>query len=270
MRVRLKVRVHHFRRFWRLAALALAAALAAYAGFRSFAAVSALSPSAFFSFRLKRLEMNCPAPAVAAEAAALFSARLNRVLSRSDCAEMGRLIKERYTSVSGVSVRRNFLNVGARVTVLLEPVLAPVLLEGGTTVYLSSGGKLMAEAFSPPAENGFRSEIYGLERGREAPAFAGFIRELGSLKKTFLSPPMRLQYLPREKICRLFLENGCEVLWGEFEFTRLKVLRLNEVLSEVPFKLSLPVKVDMRFFKEGRIFVSALRPAPPEPVRVGL
>ena len=89
------------------------------------------------------------------------------------------------------------------------------------------------------------------------PALAGFINDIGALKENFLSPPERLEYRPREKTCRVFLSNGCEVLWGEFEFTRLKVLRLNEVLNDVSLKLRLPVRVDLRSFREGRIFVSA-------------
>jgi hypothetical protein len=123
--------------------------------------------------------------------------------------------------------------------------------------YLSESGKLISETFSPPPPNGLRTEIYGQADDFNVPALARFISDMGVLKKSFLSPPDRLEYRPREKTCRIFLSNGCEVLWGEFEFTRLKVLRLNEVLNDVSFKLRLPVRVDLRSFREGRIFVSA-------------
>lgn len=257
MRVRVKVRKRLFKRSGFIFGLALAAGLAAYAGFLSFGAVGRLSPVPFFSFRLKELKLNCPAPAVTEEIRALFLARSGRTLSSSDCSALAREIKKRHTAVREVSVRRNFLNGGASVTVRLEPVLTPVFLEGETTAYLSRSGKLISESFSPPLQNSLRAEIYGSEKSFSMPALAGFISDMGILKKSFLSPPERLEYRPREKICRIFLSNGCEVLWGEFEFTRLKVLRLNEVLNDVSSKLRLPVKVDLRSFREGRIFVSA-------------
>jgi len=257
VRVRVKVRKRFFRRSGLVLGLALAAGFAAYAGFRSFGAVSGFSLVPVFSFRLKELKLNCPAPAVTEEIRALFSARRGRTLSSSDCSALALEIKKRHTAVREVSVRRNFLNGGAAVTVRLEPVLTPVFLEGGTTAYLSESGKLISESFSPPPQNGLRAEIYGPEEGFNMTALAGFISDMSVLKKSFLSPPERLEYRPREKTCRIFLRNGCEVLWGEFEFTRLKVLRLNEVLNNVSLKLRLPVRVDLRSFREGRIFVSA-------------
>ena len=257
VRVRIKVRNRLFRRSGFVLGFALTVGLAAYAGFRSFGAVSGFSPVPVFSFRLKALKLNCAVPAVTEEIRALFSARLGRALSSSDCSALALEIKKRHTAVSEVSVRRNFLNGGAAVTVRLETVLTPVFLEGGTTAYLSESGKLISENFSPPPQNDLRAEIYGPPDGFNMSALAGFISDMGVLEKSFLSPPDRLEYRPREKTCRIFLRNGCEVLWGEFEFTRLKVLRLNEVLNDVSLKLRLPVRVDLRSFREGRIFVSA-------------
>ncbi|MCX5784095.1 MAG: hypothetical protein NTX59_00225 [Elusimicrobia bacterium] len=289
VRFRGKVRKQLLKRSRLFLGLALAAALAVYGGFKSFGVVSGFSPGAFFSFRLKELKLDCPVPSINEYARGLFLARQGRPLSSADCSLLALEIKNHHTAVRDVLVRRNFFSGGAFVTVRLEPVVSPVFLPGGTTAYLSESGRLLTENFSKVAETGLRTEIYGQFEGignpallvptqiqksgagrnrrddsfedGALPALSGFIGDIGLLRKNFSSPPTRLEYRPREKFCRLFLENGCEVLWGEFEFTRLKILRLNEVLKDVSLKLKFPVSVDLRFFKEGRIFVSRPRTA---------
>ena len=61
------------------------------------------------------------------------------------------------------------------------------------------------------------------------------------------------------------------VLWGKFEFTRLKVLRLNEVMKDASRKTAGPLRADLRSFREGKIFVSAIKQAviPKKPARAG-
>ncbi|HAH31097.1 MAG TPA: hypothetical protein DCL44_02150 [Elusimicrobia bacterium] len=319
VRFRVKVRNQLLRRSRLSLGILLAVALAAYGGFKSFGAISGFSPAAFFSFRLKELKLNCPAPSINKYARGLFSARQGKPLSSADCDLLAFEIKKRHLAVRDVLVRRNFFSGEAAVTIRLEPVVSPVFLPGGATAYLSESGKLLTENFSKVTETGLRTELYGrfedmhnsaadgdrdtAGRGNDVggeqqvirtqgkggrfpaqslpaaslsqsavtagrirrdggfvegalPALSRFISEMGLSREKFSSPPTRLEYQPGGKFCRLFLENGCEVLWGEFEFTRLKILRLNEVLEDVSLKLKFPVSVDLRFFKEGRIFVS--------------
>ena len=115
----------------------------------------------------------------------------------------------------------------------------------------------MKENLAGPAAAGLPTEVSW--PAPEAPALAAFLKEIKPLLPLFYSPPARLDCPGRDWACRLRLADGSTVLWGGFEFTRLKILRLNEVARDAGLKGAVPFSADMRYFKEGKIFVSAVK-----------
>jgi hypothetical protein len=181
---------------------------------------------------------------------------------------MEREIKNRYPGLAYVKVSRNFLTGKAGITAVPEEVVSAVLA-GGTTVYLGTTGRLMPEKLSGSGPDPFSVQLDGAPR--EAPELAAFLSKLKPLAGLFYSRPQALSCDGRSWDCSLALEDGTTVLWGKFEFTRLKVLRLNEVMKDAFLKTGGPLRADLRSFREGKIFVSAVKQAatPKRPARAG-
>jgi len=56
----------------------------------------------------------------------------------------------------------------------------------------------------------------------------------------------------------IILDDGSKIVWGNLDFTREKILKLNIILKDAREKIPPPFKVDMRYFKNGKIFISTL------------
>ena len=78
------------------------------------------------------------------------------------------------------------------------------------------------------------------------------------MSSEFASRPVKLEYRGSSESCRLTLESRAEILWGEFKFTKAKIVRLNEVLADAARRIKGPLKVDLRYFRDGKVFVSKL------------
>jgi hypothetical protein len=212
--------------------------------------------SRIFSFRPASFNVDSPSPEAALSARELMGATLRAPLSARRCAEIAAELRRRHPGLSEISVARNFFTGRASVKAVPEDIVSAVLL-GGSTVYLSATGRLLRENITGrtcselPAEIGWAAP--------SAPGLAGFLKELSPLLPDFYSRPSRLDCPTRDWACTLRLEDGTSVLWGEFEFTRLKVLRLNEVMKDASLKRPGPLRVDLRYFREGKIFVSAAK-----------
>ena len=207
-------------------------------------------------FRPEAFEVSsAPAEALAAIKEKV-SAAVGKPLTAGRAAELAAEIRRQHPGLASVRVSRNFFTGKAAVTAEPEEAVAPVLLNGATA-YLGVTGRFMPETLSGPAAAGFVTEVRW--PAREAPALAAFLREIGPLVPLFYSRPRLLECPGRDWACRFSLEDGSTVLWGGFEFTRLKILRLNEVAQDAALKKTAPFRVDMRYFKEGKIFVSSVK-----------
>lgn len=223
--------------------------------------------SRLFSFRPDSIEINCPSPAAAATLRELAGRAAGSRLSAGRCAELEQEVKRRHPGLASVKVSRNFFTGRAGITAVPEEVVSPVLADGAT-VYLGTSGRLMPEKLSGDRADPFTVELAGASA--EAPELAAFLADLRPLSGLFYSRPLVLSCDGRSWDCRLKLEDGTTVLWGKFEFTRLKVLRLNEVMIDASRKAAGPLRADLRSFGEGKIFVSAAKQAIPEkPARAG-
>jgi hypothetical protein len=256
VRVRVKVRNKLLRRGGAAAGLALGLLLASWFFGTAVKASRGFIGGRLLSFKPAAFEVDCPAPAAFASARDLMKETLNAPLTAGRCAGIAAELRRRHPGLSSVRVARNFLTGKARVTARTEEVVAPVLLNGATA-YLGVTGRFIGENLSDVSAADIPTEVSW--PAAEAPALAAFLKEIKPLLPLFYSKPARLQCPGRDWACRLRLEDGSTVLWGGFEFTRLKILRLNEVARDAALKRAVPFTVDMRYFKEGKIFVSAAK-----------
>ena len=267
VRMRLKVKRRFLRNSGLFFALLSAALLLGYSGFRGYKALSAASPGRIFAFTLRSYSAVCPSEEISAEVGRRLSGRKGGAFSGADAAALAAELRAAYPALGAVSVKRSLF--GGRVTVKAESeaAVARVRLNGSGPVYLSGGGRILAGHYGPEPEELFETELRAAP-GENLAALAAFLRELRAAAPGFSSKPSKLECPPPDgpermrarsgagAACRLTLENGTAVLWGDFDATAAKVSRLNAVLADAPSRLAGPLKVDLRYFRDGKVFVS--------------
>ncbi len=256
MRVRGKVRNNLLRQGGTVAGLALGLLLASWFFGAALKASRSFISGRIFSFRPASFNVDCPSTEAAVSARELMTATLKAPLTARRCAEIAAELRRRHPGLTEVNVARNFFTGRASVKAVPEAVVSAVLLQG-TSAYLSVTGRLLGENITGKISSELPAEI-GWAAG-SAPGLAVFLKDLNPLLPVFYSRPSRLYCPGSDWACTLRLEDGTSVLWGEFEFTRLKVIRLNEVMKDASLKRTGPLRVDMRYFREGKIFVSAAK-----------
>lgn len=252
-KVRIKVRNKLLRRGGAAAGIVLGLGFIVWLAGYALQSSRGLLDGRFYSFKPVSIEINCPAPEAAASARKLFAGAVNSPLTAARCRELAAELRRRHPALSSAKVFRNFFTGKAAVSAAVEPAVAPVLLNGAT-MYLGETGRLMRENLSGPQPQSFVTE---LQDASPVPGLVAFIIEVKALDTVFFSRPAKLE-CGRDGAVSITLEDGTRVLWGGFEFTGLKVLRLNEVLKDALAKRGGPLRIDLRCFKEGKIFVSTL------------
>ncbi len=254
----MKVRNQLLRRGGAVAGIALGLLLAAWSFGAAFKASRGFLSGRLLSFKPATFEVNCPAPEAAGYARELLSKALDSPLTSAKCGALAEELRRRHPGLAYVKVKRNFITGKASVTARPEAVVGPVLLNGATA-YLGVSGRFLPEDLSGGSDAGLAAEITG--SAGDASGLASFLGEIKPLLPLFYSRPVKLECPARDWACRLRLADGTTVLWGGFEFTRLKILRLNEVVRDAALRKASPFRVDMRYFREGKIFVSSAGPA---------
>lgn len=257
VRVRGKVRNRILRRGGAAAGVVLAVALFAWVSGESLKASRRFFEGRLTAFRPDSVSVRCPAPEAAQEAARLLAEAAGTPLTAARCRQLAEELRRRHPGLSGARVSRNFVTGRASLEAEVEKAVAPVL-SGGTTQYLGESGRLMAENLSGPLAVPFDVELRG--GPGPAPELVSFLREVYPLADLFPARPRRLTCERKGWDCELALEDGTTAAWGGFEFARLKILRLSEVLKDAASKRGGPFRVDLRCFSEGKIYVSAARP----------
>ena len=278
------MKVRH--RFLRHAGLALsvcaAAAVLGCSGLWAARALPALSPGRFFAFKARSLSVTSPSEEISAEISRRMAGKMGASFFREDAAALAAGLKTSYPSLSRVEVNRNFLGGRVSVDAVQENIVAKVRLvpgsrvqvpgsrvqvPGGEDLYLAENGRLLGAYHGPVPETMFETEVRA-GRGVVLAPLAAFLKELNALASGFSSRPVRLEYpapgyIPPagaqagpEQSCRLTLANGASVLWGDFGFTKAKIARLNEVLPAAELRFGAPLTVDLRYFSDGKVFVS--------------
>ena len=257
VRVRLKVR----NRLLKTAGIAFsslaAVVILGYTGLSAVRFVSSLTLGRLFSFTLKTMSVTSPSDEISAEISSRLSRYLGNTFSAVESRALVAALKQKYTALSSVDVDRSFVNGRILVRAESERVVAKVRLNGDKDFYLSENGRLLGENYGAEPADIFETDLYAAPGSGLVP-LAGFLAEIRAKAPEFSSRPVKLECRGAVQVCRLTLENSTEVLWGEFAFTKAKISRLNEVLADAARKINGPLKVDFRYFRDGKIFVSKL------------
>lgn len=258
-RYRVKVRFKVRKRSLGLAgAIALAVFLSVSAVYGARIAWDWLSPRfsrGLVKFKLERASVDVPAKSIETWIASHLSSRRGEEWTSADCGRFLQKVTKRYPYLREPRLSRNFLTGTLRFRADVETVVAPVKREGGAC-YLGESGRLFSEIYPEAVPGGITAALPASPE--TFPAAAGFLSRLNALSGLFDSRPVSLSCPSAEGPCRLALSDGSEVLWGGFEFTRAKILRLNEILEKSAARLKGPYKVDLRYFEDGRAVVSAI------------
>ena len=211
------------------------------------------------AFKPEAFDIDCPSAEAAATLRELADSAVSKPFSSGRAAALAEEMRRLRPGLASVRISRNFLTRKASVEAVPEEAVAAVLA-GGATAYLGVSGRLMPENLSGSEGVPFQVRLAGAEGG--SPGLAKFLSGLKPLLPLFYSRPEALACDGPAPDCRLRLADGSVVLWGGFEFTRLKILRLNEVMNDALSKSGGPLRADLRSFKEGKIFVSAVTKQP--------
>jgi hypothetical protein len=206
-------------------------------------------------FKLERAVVEVPAKSVQDWISSHLAARRGEEWTSADCGRFLEKVNRRYPYLRDSKLSRNFLTGSLRFRADIETVVAPAT-RGGASCYLGESGRLFREIYPEAVPGGISAALPASPDS--FPDAARFLFRLNSLSGLFDSRPVSLSCPSAEGPCRLVLSDGSEVLWGGFEFTRAKILRLNEILERSAARLKGPYKVDLRYFEDGRAVVSAL------------
>ncbi len=255
VRVRGKVRNRLLRRGGIAAGTALGLLLAAWGGAAVLKHSSGLLSGRFLAFKPKSVALNCPSAAAYPSLMELVSGAASGTLTGAQARELSGRIRRLHPGMAEVRIFRNFFTGKVSVTAVPELVVAPVLSDGATA-YLGITGRLLPEDLSEAPTPHFPVELR--HAPEKAPELAAFLSSFAPLSGLLYSSPAGLSCDGSAWDCTLRLQDGSEVLWGGFEFTKLKILRLNEVMKVALSKSRGPLRADLRNFREGKIFVSAV------------
>ncbi|MDT8287582.1 MAG: hypothetical protein RQ748_10760 [Elusimicrobiales bacterium] len=258
-RYRVKVRFKVRKRSLGLAgAVALAVFLSVSAVYGTRIAWDWLSPRfsrGLIRFKLERAVVEVPAKSVETWIASHLASRRGEEWTPADRDRFLEKIGKRYPYLREPELTRNFLTGSLRFSADVETVVAPVT-RGGSACYLGETGRLFREIYPEAVPGGISAALPSSPDS--FPDAARFLSRLNALSGLFDTRPVSLSCPSAEGPCRLALADGSEVLWGGFEFTRAKILRLNEILERSAARLKGPYKVDLRYFEDGRAVVSAV------------
>lgn len=164
----------------------------------------------------------------------------------------------RFPAVKSWDLRRDWSGRGARVAVVLRRAVARLSRGGRPAGFLDEDG----EAFAAPEELYPEARI-SVEAG-DAPAdrLKGLPALLAGLSRDadLPAPLARVGFRGSYEGWEVALGDGTVVLWGGLDWTREKLSRLREVLSDGRAEAA-PVLADLRFFEDGRVLLRPLAAA---------
>ncbi|GEM_PF-6470787 len=120
--------------------------------------------------------------------------------------------------------------------------------------YISLSGRVYSETYDNCRKC---MEIEAPASGENLKILSGFSHEIYSLLPMFSLKPVKIIF--RKDTAQIMLEDGSLVDWGRFEFNKLKIVKLNEVLADVSRRLNPPYKISLAYFNSGRIYAGTLK-----------
>jgi hypothetical protein len=170
--------------------------------------------------------------------------------------EKAAAIRGRFPCVADVSVRRAWGDKRATLTPTLRAALAPALRRGRPAGFLGADGGVFAAPAGVYALAGATADVGDADEA-ERRALA---REWPALTApgALASPLAEMEYVSAADGWRARFSDGTTVLWGRLEWTKEKLARLGEALSDAHGKEPGVFAADLRWFEDGKVL---LRPA---------
>lgn len=168
-------------------------------------------------------------------------------------------LRERFPCVADVSVRRAWGEKSATLVPVMRRAVAAALRHGKPAGYLGEDGSV----FSAP-DGVFSFSGPSVEVASAAPdQLKSLAKEWPQLAApgAFPSPLTHLEYRSEDEGWQARLEDGTVVLWGRFDWTKEKLTRLAEALSDARVKAPGAFAADLRFFEDGKVLLKPIGPA---------
>ncbi|MBI4374991.1 MAG: cell division protein FtsQ [Elusimicrobia bacterium] len=162
-------------------------------------------------------------------------------------------IKERFSCVEDVTVRRPWRSEMARFELKLKRAFARVVRSGLPAGYMAEDGRIFVAPPSLYPED--LAEIDPGSAGQEQLEKAAAVLAAG---QALPSPVRALRQAPQGG-WQALLADGLAVYWGDLRWTKQKIERLSEVLESARLEFGEITSVDMRYFEDGRILVRPSR-----------
>lgn len=230
----------------------------------------------FTSWRVRSIRVLGVDEVLSAKILDLIHLEPGQLLSLEESGNLVSRISSGFPFLAGTKISRNWLNGALVVKTSVKSAVCRVIVDGRESGYLGEDGKI----FSAPAglyENLIPVNVFydekaaadftpsafgeGLEEVLTLPTLDGlarFMKEFRS-RKNFL--PFKLSGIscsPVGEECILNLSDGSKILWGAYEFMEEKIARLDQVLTDAGSRFPGPVRIDLRYFGDGRILLNRI------------
>lgn len=165
-------------------------------------------------------------------------------------------LKAKFPSISEVSVRRNWTEKTATLTLVVRRAVASATRHGKPSGFLADDGVV----FDAP-EGAFMPAGPSVEvAGASAAELSALAREWPVLSAagSFPAALTGMAYSSPENGWEAILADGTAVQWGRLEWTREKLSRLSEAVADARSKEPGAFSADLRWFEDGKVL---LKPA---------
>jgi cell division septal protein FtsQ len=233
--------------------------------FAAVVVVAALGSVAFVTVRKLAADFRLPVVSVSQEDAAAIVEGPEPLRALAQAAadalpgtagDKAEALKAKFPAISEVRVRRNWTEKTATLTLVVRRAVAPATRRGKAAGFLGDDGTV----FSAP-EGAFILAGPAVEvAGASAAELSALAREWPVLSAAgaFPAPLTGMSYSSPENGWEASLADGTKILWGRLDWTREKLSRLSEAVSDARAKEPGAFSADLRWFEDGKVL---LKPA---------
>lgn len=184
-----------------------------------------------------------------------------QTLSLEESRNLASGISSRFPFLAGTKVGRNWMNGALVVKTSVKSAVCRIIVDGRESGYLGEDGKI----FHAPAglyENLISVDVFSGKKGPADFGFASgglvrFMKDIRSRKKFLPFKLSSISYSPAGG-CTLEASDGSKILWGAYEFMEEKIARLGQILADAGSRAPGPVRVDLRYFGDGRVLLNRI------------
>jgi len=234
----------------------------------AFAAVAALGAVAFVTVRKLAADFRLPivSAARADDTALVEGPEPLRSLAQAaadsfpgTAGDKAEALKAKFPSISEVSVRRNWTEKTATLTLAVRRAVAAATKHGKAAGFLGDDGFVFIAPEGAFMLTGATVEVEGAPAGE----LSALAREWPTLTAAGAFPAAltRMAYGSRDDGWEALLADGTVVQWGRLEWTREKLSRLSEAVADAKSKEPGAFSADLRWFEDGKVL---LKPAVPQ------